>query len=432
MKSNEKRDGKKIARVYKGAFWGSRLGYLGIILSLIWLCDHYWILLIVAILLGIAVLFLTQRMRNRIGMILARDLDAETYDEVMHLLNVPYLEGTYAGNYKEIYRLAMQILEYHDSPNGKDHALASLASMYYETGDLEKLRWTCDRVAELNQEKFSAKKQKTYGEIFTFYENYLSERFDDCKTFLQRRLDTIKKPHQELVRLRSEYGLALISYRQKNWQEAERGFRKVMEKAPRTHYKTLCAQYLEQISRGEEFSSKPLDVGAEEEVPTPENKPVKRKKIGIFWFIFVGLLVALACLSAYSHKKDRQNQWQEYVALAQSEGYKDVVPLADFDLVDQEGEFADYVFLFDTSDKGLVMGAIFYYVDDAAKTDRLGIICENISSDSLTFGTGYVSGHRIGARLYENKDDIPDYAYYSTKISVDGTTCWFVVEYMQQ
>lgn len=398
--------------------------------------DSVWISLPVGLSLGFAAWFLRTRESLRLSNILMKDLDGETYGEVFQALKQPSNASYhFSGKFQEAYYISNRSFHQGNSCEEKDFALSALALLYFELGDLERLRWACEEYDRLNEGSPRLKKKKESNDIFEFYKAYLAEDFEACKTFWQSRIDKAQKPQEALFRLRGEYALALIAYREKNFEEATTRFRTIAQNAPRIHYAALSLQYLENIENQEEFTPRTVEF-SEELLETPSEKLpntyATRKRNRAVWFILLTSLLLLILLGSFVWTKDLlKEQCAKEIVLAETLGFEDVEPLAKFNILNSDGKSLESVFLFESSDQGIVLASSFYYTEDEDRTVHLGIVCDQITSQQLRFGSLPVSGKRVGVKLYSDQKEIPSYAVQRVKIKVDGTTCWFVVEHLQ-
>ena len=135
-----------------------------------------------------------------------------------------------------------------------------LAEVYFELGEKEKLKYTCEKIDLLLSDK-NTLKQKFFGIlkfIFLgindnktlkmvsakreFFESYLNDDFDKCIITLNK-----KKRKTNYQKVNKDFYRAIIYYRSGDMTQSKMLFEEIIQKAPKMNFAKISQKYLEAI-----------------------------------------------------------------------------------------------------------------------------------------------------------------------------------------
>ena len=90
--------------------------------------------------------------------------------------------------------------------------------------------------------------------------------------------------------------------------------------------------------------------------------------------------------------------------------------------------YLETICIFQTDDKGLVVGALYGY--DGDETTYFNEFASDVEIGERYYTSGYVCDYDIGYQIYETRKDAPDISYELQEITVDGEKYYFCVGYI--
>ena len=211
---------------------------------------------------GIVALVMSIRMtydkllEKNIESVIQDKLDPETYNEILALgiakksMHLQVLGAMSAGNHERVIELVGEREKKSIHPVERCNDLYRKGFVYFEQGDLEKLRAVVREYEKLKKDnpKFTAIFENFT--VFDKYDAFLDEDYeyvvDVCDIDL-KELNTGKKENHKVTRINVSFYRAVSLYKMGKIDEARKGFDDIIVFAPKMNKAKLSREYLEMM-----------------------------------------------------------------------------------------------------------------------------------------------------------------------------------------
>lgn len=387
-------------------------------------------------LLALATLVTARFLRNlivnrlyygRINRIIAEDMDVALYEECIRTGGIYFVSGVerlapaiMTGDYQSVVDICADRSTDPKCAKIAWYYLVQRAQIYFELDDRDALRAVCDEFEYMVKYAKNGNSIRNKAPVFTFYRAYLNGDLPACEAYLQTPPSS----------LHTDFRTALLYYRVGDTQRAEPYFEAVIDRAPHLYSATVAQSYLEAIETGTPYvntTKAPLPTPGYT-MPKPPKPILKRHKVrkiisGVAIGITVFVLLILS-LSYYMGDSEKSYTDRLYEAAVQTH-YPDAKILHQF-FLKEDGKTIENMCIVETADGTLVVGYLYTYQDSEDDAFYFTRYLE-IQVGRLYSYSGYVSGAMISYKFTDDKNSIPDDAYYSAELETAQGTLYFYV-----
>lgn len=196
------------------------------------------------------------------------DLDSELFNDVINCLGknkkiseLWYVQSFYfTGDYRDMVSMCSESVKFDKRKLYQSNYLFMLAEVYFELGEKEKLKYTCEKIDLLLSDKNTFKQKffgilrfiflginenKTLKIIFKnikFFESYLESDLQESITMLDKR-----KRKTNYQKVNKDFYRAIIYYRSGDMTQSKMLFEEIIQKAPKMNFAKISQKYLEAI-----------------------------------------------------------------------------------------------------------------------------------------------------------------------------------------
>lgn len=196
------------------------------------------------------------------------DLDSELFNDVINCLGknkkiseLWYVQSFYfTGDYRDMVSMCSESVKFDKRKLYQSNYLFMLAEAYFELGEKEKLKYTCEKIDLLLSDKNTFKQKffgilrfiflginenKTLKIIFKnikFFESYLESDLQESITMLDKR-----KRKTNYQKVNKDFYRAIIYYRSGDMTQSKMLFEEIIQKAPKMNFAKISQKYLEAI-----------------------------------------------------------------------------------------------------------------------------------------------------------------------------------------
>lgn len=200
--------------------------------------------------------------------IIDNDLDSELFNDVINCMGknkkiseLWYVQSFYfIGDYRNTVSLCSESMKSDKRKVFRFTYLFMLAEVYFELGEKEKLKYTCEKIDLLLSDKNTFKQKffgilrfiflginenKTLKIIFKnikFFESYLESDLQESITMLDKR-----KRKTNYQKVNKDFYRAIIYYRSGDMTQSKMLFEEIIQKAPKMNFAKISQKYLEAI-----------------------------------------------------------------------------------------------------------------------------------------------------------------------------------------
>ena len=208
-------------------------------------------------------------------------------------------------DYNAVINICNLKLEDKKTRNYKYLFIQYLARTYFDLGDYENLKATCERFeSELSKIKNlkSAKRIKNaFGNPIKYYENYLSADFKACKEQYKRLIDDGIILNNKLQKIAAYYLYAIACYKLGELEEAKTHFTIIVNEAPLLCYCETAKNYINAIDNNQEFDLEKRSIEIDPNYEIPQGKAVMPDKkgaaIGIIPIILLAVIICIVSVN---------------------------------------------------------------------------------------------------------------------------------------
>lgn len=293
-----------------------------------------------------------------------------------------------------------------------------LARAYFDLGDYENLKATCERfeseLSKVKNLKLAKKIRNAYENPIKYYESYLSADFKTCKEQYKRLIDDDIAANSKLTKIAAYYLYAIACYKLGELEEAKTYFTVIVNEAPLLCYYETAKNYIFAIDNNQEFVLEKQNIEIEENYEVPQSKTVKTDKkrvtIGI---IAILLLTVIICVASVKNAPSTPEN-----ILKNTQGMTELI------FTYEVNKEKDLFCLYDTEQNGL----------SASFLDRKGedkyII--DITAEGLWTGCkGEIGVAKsdliIEFEVHDSVYDVPTNNFAVKEISMEGATAYFCI-----
>ena len=430
---------QKVKKILKKCnFWRIVLVF-GVILAYLATCyfsDSFIEILLSVVFICYVIHVCSLKIFNKfIGSVLTKEFDPDTYlalicqGKVDSPAAIRQIPGEYfCGNYQNVISICnTKLADPKIAKRYRYYYLLYLANTYFDIGDDETLRLTCDRYREvLSAEKPNkqAKIRKNYTRM-DFFETYLNRDIDTC-------IKMISDPvPMEIDQHRRTFYRAKFAILQGKEDMAREYCEALVKAVPDLTYGKLADKALERMDAQEEtcnvFDFSGL-AEAEVNIGGITHRPFL-KKLAIILIVFSGVII-LGSGIFYGYNSYKYEKYMENVYLLLEEDYDGVEVFELFILEDGKDD-VDSMFICKT-DTEIIVGCFYHRSDSAAMhyKKQAEVSIESISADNFikncTF-SAVTTDNQIHSCFYTNLADVPDNSYYLIDITVGDCVVYYAV-----
>lgn len=387
--------------------------------------------------------------RKMISGTILDQLDAPLYSEIVRQGKI-YVPSAiyqmqaeyYLGNYENVIAICnRKLAEKRVSKKYKYYYLAFLANCYFDIGNEEKTKESCDFFYQsVAKEKHNKRIIKQFS-VFEFIQGYLKRDFDICNQYIHKHHSPIK-----LSQTAIEFKKARIALVRGEKDEAKIHFQKITKYAPLLNYAILSEKALQAIEEDYEYKDAFDKLTENEEFMIMDATKVAkvfskiRMVAAIVFLVSVALWVIASVSSAISKYRDEQAHQEELAAYYQKidalvETDYDGVEVLDCFSLKKDGEVVDSMFVCKTSNSILVCCTYVYPGDEAWYYDvKAEVTYDFFLQEGHTKKIyGYyctTSDYYIYSSFYKNKADVPEDCYYSISFTVGENEFYYAITYI--
>ena len=346
-----------------------------------------------------------------------------------HMIQAEY----FVGNYANVILLCNQKLKDKKAKRlWKYYYLTYLANTYFDLGENERLRETCDRFYELLASDKKREKILKRFENIPFYSVYVNRNFEACEQYANKPQ---KFPIQKML---IHFWKARLALLKGETEEARKGFEKIIAEAPLLHLATLSELALQGMENETDYK-KSIAPMLEKEITEPLKPSAAtpflngfNKVCNIILIVIAVIFMILLFLSKVDWSGDSAYE-KEIESLVEID-YDDVDVLDFFDLY-KDDYWVDAMFICKTNDS-ILIGSTYYYDNYDNKYDiyyeiQAEVPLSNLMADEFTKVTNLYESVTeyctVTSGFYVNQADVPNENYYFTSFVIDGKTFYFAV-----
>lgn len=329
------------------------------------------------------------------------------------------LVAYYMRDYNAVINICNLKIKDKKSRNYKYFFIQYLARTYFDLGDLENLRATCEKfeneLSKVKKSKSIEKLRKFYGNPIEYYKNYLLGDFKACKECYSKLLDEKITNANKLSKISVYYHYAIACYRLGELDEAKDYFTVVVNEATLVGYGEIAKKYISDIDGNEKFVYDKQNIEVEESYEIPQGKTQKPdKKKATLGIIAIIMLIVIICVASAKNAPSTPEK-----VLKNTQGMTRLILTSE---VDNE---KDLFCFYDTKNNGY--SAAFLECVDENKY--------KVKNQIDDIGVGYI--YEIGISsldkaiefsLYDDLSNVPENAYTVKEVLLDGSdTIYFCI-----
>lgn len=265
-------------------------------------------LLIAVCVFLITVVVIARFLRNKyINPILFNELNPQKYYTVLcgtrsasRLALDEVMVAYFMRDYNAVINICNLKIEDKKTKNYKYFFIQYLARTYFDLGDYENLKATCERfeseLSKIKKLKFAERIRKAYGNPIKYYESYLSADFKACKEQYKQLIDDANILKSKLAKISAYYPYAVACYKLGEFEEAKTYFTIIVNEAPLLCYCETAKKYIHAIESKQEFVPERQSIEIEPNYEIPQAKDVSFDKKGAtIGIVAIILTVAIIC-----------------------------------------------------------------------------------------------------------------------------------------
>ncbi len=419
-------DPKIAIRRYRRAAFLWSIPILIAYIALYALLDSVWFFCVVLPLFLVTMLLIRKRLsRKYIDGELFDNLDAERYRAV--ILNCDFFlrhglrvisASYFAGDYRSVVSFCTQKLNDKKCKKHRFTYLCWLAKVYYEVGDLEKLRAVVDKFEFETESLADGDKIRRKLSVMGFFRNYLDGNYETCFEHYETRFNDqqLAQPDMRIALMQCHFNHAVINYRLGYYETAKTHFKTVVDIVPKLYLATSAARYLESIDNGTPYVSEFGELLPDLNAPMPRAKRstiVKAVVVGVLAFVF--LLLSLFSVK-FTSKAER-------IQAVVSNHYPDSKVIAVTDLEYDGWDIATLV-LCETKENTVVAG--FVAVSNETNKAFFDTAIVNVKAGEEYTVKTVPKGYEVTFTVCNSSKDIPTNSILTVPTEMNGTLNGFL------
>jgi len=297
-----------------------------------------------------------------------------------------------------------------------------LARTYFDLGDYENLKATCERfeseLSKIKNLKSANIIRNAFGNPIKYYESYLSADFKACKQQYKQLIDDANILKSKLEKIAAYYLYAVACYKLGEFEEAKAHFTVIVNEAPLLCYCETAKNYINAIDNNQEFDLEKRSIEINPNYEIPQGKAVMPDKKGAaIGIIAIILLAVIICIISAKNAPSTPEK-----VLKNTQGMTQLI-------ISKNIDKDNLLCLYDTKNNGYSV-SILEQVDKNKYKVRNTM--EDISVDYIyemgTVKTGKVIEFSLYAELYE----VPNKNYMVEEILCNGDTEYFCITNIRQ
>lgn len=419
-------DPKFAIKRYKRAAWLCTIPIMIVCIVLCVLLGPAWFSVIVLPLYFVTLLLVRMRLtRKYIDGQLFDKLDAESYRATIFNCDIFPRHGLkviaasyFAGDYQSVVSFCVQKLNDKKCNQHRFIYLSWLAKVYYEVGDLEKLRAVVDKFEFETESLANGEGIRRKITVMGFFRNYLDGNFAKCIEHYENCFNDEKlaQPDMRFSLVQCHFNYAVFNYRLGHFETATVHFKKVIDIAPKLYLAASAARYLEAISNGTQYVSEFGELLPDICAPMPRAKRstiVSRVVLGVLACV---LLVLSLIIDQFPSKSER-------IEAAVNSQYPDADVIAVADLEYHGQDVATFV-LCETKENTVTAG----FVAVSSKTNDLFFdtaIFKVVAGNDYTVET-VSKDFEVTFTVCESSNDIPKDCILTVPTKINNTLSGFL------
>jgi len=293
-----------------------------------------------------------------------------------------------------------------------------LARTYFDVGDYENLKATCERfeseLSKVKNLKLAKKIRNAYENPIKYYESYLSADFKTCKEQYKQLIDDANILKSKLAKIAAYYLYAIACYKLGELDEAKAYFTVIVNEAPLLCYCETAKNYIFAIDNNQEFLLEKQSVEIDRNYEIPQGKTVKidKKRVTISIIAILLLIVIICIVSA------------KYAPSTPEKILKNTQEMTELIFTYEVNNEKDLLCFYNTRQNGLSASFL-----DRKSEDKYKI---NITTEGLwTGGKGEIGVAKndliIEFAVYDSVYDIPTRNLAVKEFSMEGATAYFCI-----
>ena len=296
--------------------------------------------------------------------------------------------------------------------------LGWLAKVYYEVGDLEKLRAVVDKFEFETESLANGEGIRRKLAVMGFFRNYLDGNFAKCIEHYESCFNDEKltRPDMRLSLVQGHFNYAVFNYRLGHFETATVHFKKVIDIAPKLYLAASAARYLEAISNGTQYVSEFGELLPDLCAPMPRTKRSTIVSAVVLRVLACVLLVLSVIIAQFPSKSER-------IEAAVNSQYPDADVIAVADLEYHGQDVATFV-LCETKENTVTAG----FIAVSSKTNDLFFdtaIFKVVAGNDYTVET-VPKGFEVTFTVCESSNDIPKDCILTVPTKINNTLSGFL------
>ncbi len=328
------------------------------------------------------------------------------------------------GDYQTVTNICVAKLKEIRAKRKSIYYLVALARVYFETGNLDKLKVICGKYDENLKNSRRGNKQQQYDVIMQFYKCFLNGDYENCKIICGER-NKIEKQilGYDLERVNVSFDYAVLLYKTRDLDSATECFNQIVNNAPKMHCARIAEKYLNAIKADKNVDLY-VEIISDENYIVPFSRKRKMLKIAAGILISMWCLLFLVVASNYINYRIEKHKFYSELNASLTRQYGEYEIVSCFNL-EKDGNVIDCLCIVEKANGMIDVGYITNRIVD--KTIRFKKLVDvRIGLHALASG----SDQYIGFKFVEDKNDIPKHTYRIEEIETNGKTIYFYVDYI--
>ncbi|MBQ9861455.1 MAG: hypothetical protein IJO75_04270 [Clostridia bacterium] len=302
--------------------------------------------------------------------------------------------------------------------NYKYFYIQYLARTYFDLGDYENLKATCEKfeseLSEVKNLKSAKKIRNAFGNPIKYYDSYLSADFKACKEQYKRLIDDSILLNNKLQKIAAYYLYAIACYKLGDFEEAKAYFTVIVNEAPLLCYCEIAKNYIHAIDNNQEFDLEKRSIEINPNYEIPQGKAVMPDKRGaVIGIIAIILLAVIICIVSVNVAPSTPEK-----ALKNNEGMTELI------FTYEANKEKDLFCFYNTKRDGLSVAFLECTGEDKYKV--------GVTLDGISFGSkGEIGVAKrdliIEFAVYDNIYDIPTNNLGVKEFSAEEGTAYFCI-----
>ncbi len=321
-------------------------------------------------------------------------------------------------DYNAVITICNLKIEDKNTRNYKYLFIQYLARTYFDLGDYENLKATCERfeseLSKIKNLKSAKKIRNAFGNPIKYYESYLSADFKACKEQYKQLIDDANILKSKLAKIASYYLYAIACYKLGELEEAKAYFTVIVNEAPLLCYCETAKNYINAIDNNQEFDLEKRSIEIDPNYEIPQGKAVMPDKKGAaIGIISIILLAVIICIVSVNFAPSTPEK-----ALKNNEGMTELI------FTYEANKEKDLFCFYNTKRNGLSVSFLECTGEDKYK---VGVTLDGIFPDSKGEIGVAKSDLIIEFAVYDNVYDIPTNNLGVKEFSAEEGTAYFCI-----